>query len=844
MKRLVFLFLLFIGFALSSMAQQTVGGTVVDTEGKPVPGVNIIVKGTSVGTISDIDGKYTIQVPSSDAVLLFRFVGMVTVEKNVKGNSQIDVTMQPTDIGIAEVSILASVAEDRKTPVAVSSIKPLEIEEKLGTQEYPEILKSTPSVYATKQGGGYGDSRINIRGFDSRNVAVMINGVPVNDMENGKVYWSNWAGLSDVTRSMQVQRGFGAAKIAVPSIGGTINIITNTTDAKKGGVIRTAIGNDGYQKLGVSLSTGLTKTGWAASVAFSQTQGDGWVDGTQFKGYSYFMNISKRINDKHTLALSVFGAPQQHNQRSYKQRVKDYKMYPSGIRYNSNWGELNGEILNVKKNVYHKPQAILNHYWTINHDLSLSTSLYASLGRGSGTSTTGTNDGKKKFQDYLYLGQIDLNRIAEENKARGAQGSDAIIARSVNSHEWYGLLSNLRKTFDNLTISGGVDVRYYIGHHYRQLENLLGGAYYNDVNSRGIPTDVNKTSGVSYLGDKIAYNNDGEVAWFGVFGQAEYVYDDLSAFVAASVSHKNYRRIDYFNYLDSDPTQTTAWESYWGFSTKGGVNYNLTDIHNVFANAGYMQRQPTFRDIFLNYKNIVNPDAKNEKILGFELGYGLRADKLTANINGFYTTWKDKSFVKSVYDRGTGQTYFANILGVNAIHMGVELDFVYRPSNRFKFTGMLSVGDYKWANNIEDVKIFNDQQEELDSYTLYLKDVHVGDAAQTTAALGAQYEILKGVKLGLDYNYYANLYAYFDPIKRQDASQGDAWKLPDYGLFDASLVYRFKMAGLNMSLLCKMNNVLNTEYFSDATDDNRHDLNSLVFYGMGRTWSASLKIKF
>ncbi len=832
-------------FTAIGMAQQTVSGKVVDTDGNPIPGVNILVKGTAnAGTISGVSGEYSIQVPSNDAVLIYRFVGMLTKEVNVEGRSTIDVTMEAADIGIAEVSILASVAEDRKTPVAVSSIKPIEIEEKLGSQEYPEILKSTPSVYATKAGGGYGDSRINIRGFDSRNIAVMINGVPVNDMENGKVYWSNWAGLSDVTRSMQVQRGFGAAKIAVPSIGGTINIITNTTDAKKGGVIRTSIGNDGYQKMGISLSTGLTKTGWAASVALSQTQGDGWVEGTQFKGHSYFLNISKRLNDNHTLALSVFGAPQQHNQRSYKQRVKDYKMYTGGIRYNANWGTLNGHILNVKKNVYHKPQAILNHYWTINSDLSLSTSAYASLGRGSGTSTTGTNDGKKKFQNYLYLGQVDLDRIASENIARGSQGSDAIIARSVNSHEWYGILSNLRKTFENITLSGGFDGRYYVGHHYRQVENLLGGLYYNDVNSKGKPTDVNKTSGVSNLGDKIAYYNDGQVAWLGLFGQVEYAYDKLSTFIAASVSRKSYKRIDYFNYADSDPMQTTDWQSYIGFSTKGGINYNLTEIHNVFANAGYMQRQPTFRDIFLNYKNIINPDAKNEKILGFEAGYGLRGSKLTANLNGFYTTWKDKSFVRSVYDRGTGQTYFANILGVNAIHMGIELDFVYRPTDRMKFTGMLSVGDYKWANDIDDVKIFNDQQKEIASYTLHLKDVHVGDAAQTTAAIGAQYELVKGVKLGFDYNYYSNLYAYFDPIKRQDASQGDAWKLPDYGLIDASLIYRFKMAGLDMSLIGKMNNVLNTEYFSDATDDKNHDLNSLVFYGMGRTWSASLKIKF
>lgn len=130
------------------------------------------------------------------------------------------------------VTGIRDVARDRQTPVAVSTIKATEIQEKLGSQEFPEILKSTPSVYTTKQGGGFGDSRINIRGFDQRNTAVMINGMPINDMENGWVYWSNWAGLSDVTSAMQVQRGLGSSKLAISSVGGTINVITKSAGQK------------------------------------------------------------------------------------------------------------------------------------------------------------------------------------------------------------------------------------------------------------------------------------------------------------------------------------------------------------------------------------------------------------------------------------------------------------------------------------------------------------------------------------------------------------------------------------------------------------------------------------
>lgn len=161
-----------------------------------------------------------------------------------------------------DVIITSSVAVSRKTPVAVSTVDPVFIEEKLGTQEFPEVLKSTPGIYATKQGGGFGDSKVNIRGFKTENSAMMINGVPMNDMEWGGIYWSNWAGLSDVTRSMQVQRGLGASKVAAPSVGGSINIVTNTIDANKGGFVSYGMGNDGLNKILFKVSTGLTKSGW------------------------------------------------------------------------------------------------------------------------------------------------------------------------------------------------------------------------------------------------------------------------------------------------------------------------------------------------------------------------------------------------------------------------------------------------------------------------------------------------------------------------------------------------------------------------------------------------------
>ena len=203
--RKLLLFFMSIILTGALFAQGQITGKIVDEEtGEPLPGANALIKGTTMGSITDFDGNFTISnVPTGSQVVIISYVGYATIEKNVNiGDQTVNlgiINLGLDAVGLKEVEVIASVATDRRTPIAVSTIKGQTISQKVGNQEFPEIMRSTPSVYTTKQGGGFGDSRINIRGFDQRNTAVMINGIPVNDMENGWVYWSNWAGLSDVT---------------------------------------------------------------------------------------------------------------------------------------------------------------------------------------------------------------------------------------------------------------------------------------------------------------------------------------------------------------------------------------------------------------------------------------------------------------------------------------------------------------------------------------------------------------------------------------------------------------------------------------------------------------------
>ena len=373
MKRLLLLIAVIATMASQlAYAQNAIdcSGTVVDDKGEPIIGATVQIPGTAVGTATDLDGKFSVKVPGNAKEINVSALGYKAARLKPQRNLG-TIVLAVESTMLQDVVVTQSVAKTRMTPVAISEVNQAQIDVKLGNQEFPEVLKSTPGVWATKDGGGYGDAKINMRGFQSANVAVLINGIPVNDMEWGGVYWSNWAGLSDVTSSMQTQRGLGASLLSAPSVGGTINIITKSLDAKKGGSVWFGMGNDGLTQEGLTVSTGMMDNGWAVTLLGSHRQGDGYVQGTFFEAYNYFINVSKRINDQHQLSLTAFGSPQKHNKRSSQdgltvegwQNVRNYMGDGDArYRYNPTFGyDSNGQVRSSNKNTYHKPQISLSH---------------------------------------------------------------------------------------------------------------------------------------------------------------------------------------------------------------------------------------------------------------------------------------------------------------------------------------------------------------------------------------------------------------------------------------------------------------------------------------------------
>ena len=948
MKRFTYLFtvcLIFIATTLSGQ-EYRIFGNVNDTDiGDGLYGANVILNdGTGIST--DLEGKYSLNVNPGTYSVTVSFVGYESITKNIQiVNKSVRLDFDLSPIMLQEITIVADIAKLRETPVAFSSIKPQKIEEELGQQDIPMLLNNTPGAYATQQGGGDGDARITIRGFSQRNIAIMIDGVPVNDMENGWVYWSNWFGLDNVTRNIQIQRGLASSKLALPSVGGTMNIITKGIDNKKSMSIKQEVGSDMYLRTSLMLNSGTIGNGWGFTVAGSYKQRDGWVDNAWSKAGFYYAKVQKRAGN-HLISFDAMGAPQVHAQRKYKREIDRYsKEYAEslgmntdnyinsigdttprvntdhGIRYNPFWGYVDRwtlsesgdtihggqELLSEKTNYFYKPMFTLRDFWTVNENLYISNIAYLSIGRGGGT---GLNS--QSGVEFDENGQLDFQKIYDRNRVTvwgdylddfpSGYSANNYLRSSKNEHFWYGLISTVNYNItEKLELSSGIDIRSYKGSHYKQIDDMLGASYSIETTS--------KTSTNKFLkeGDITGYHNDGLVNWGGVFSQLKYKNGRSSSFVNVTGSYSGYKRVDYFKKMDlvfedtvmqqavgysfdnlADATghyDTVYYngqaytmnsanarhaESDWfwipGFTIKAGYNFNINEHLNAFTNIGYMSNAPKFNNVY-DYDNNLFEAIENEKVQAVELGMAYFSSSFSAKLNSYYTIWQNKPSSGFSYNYRDPITdivsiYYVNINGMDAVHRGIEFDFIYKFTDKLDFQGLVSIGDWKWASE-DSVKVYDRDQQYVETIFYNAEDLMVGDAAQSQFAASLRYEPIKNLYINTTYRYFMRHYSDFNPLDLdptknpenfdENGNPFQSWELPDYGLLDIHAGYGRKIGKQYYKVSFGILNVLNTLYISDASNNDTYNeyqysdfdaKSAAVFMGMGRRFNASIKVTF
>jgi len=532
-------------FAFAAGAGNLAGKVTNEKNGDPIANANIYIEGTEYGMLTRSNGTFLLRnIPEGTYTVAVSYLGYELMKKEVEIKagltSTVNFLLSVKDIGIPGITVLADRAEET-TPIAYTDVTSEEIAMDLGSRDLPLALKSTPSVYSTDQGGGAGDARVNIRGFNQRNIAVMINGVPINDMENGWVYWSNWDGLADATSSIQVQRGLSVVNLAVPSIGGTMNIITDPTQMTSGVQFKQEYGSGNFRKMTLVGNTGLVDDKYALSFALVRKQGDGVANGAWTDAYAYYLATSYNLNDNNRLEFYAVGAPQRHGQRSYAQNIAafnhkeakklsnfsdsvmtDYldKFPEEGWNYNENWNTVsssyhgmqwwdderheryNNTFLNERENFYHKPQLNLNWFSQLTEKLNLYSTVYYSGGKGGGTGTYGQMGWDYSFPSRVvdWDGTISRNGSADwKYKVYYDDGSSVSQYQAVEDEQSLGILRNsvnrqwtigaivkaeyeLNPMINTLI---GIDWRTAEIDHYREVRDILGGEYFSLYDSEG-----------------------------------------------------------------------------------------------------------------------------------------------------------------------------------------------------------------------------------------------------------------------------------------------------------------------------------------------------------------------
>ena len=889
------LFLALAGNSQAMAANIIIEGRVIDKDTRePLPSATVVVQGTAKGVVTDADGKFRL-VLSDEGSLNLRasYISYrpesLTAQATTQKKNYVEFLMSQDNAMSSQIVVLADRAKERETPVASSKVSKEQIKNQLGSQDIPLVLNTTPSVYSTVQGGGAGDARINVRGFDQRHMGIMINGIPINDMENGWVYWSNWDGLGDITSSIQMQRGLSAVNLAVPAIGGTMNVITDPTSMESGLSLKQEFGNDGFMKTSIIGNTGLIDGKYAFNGAVVKKTGDGTVDHAWTDAWAYNFGAVWNINKENRLEFYALAAPQRHGQNSNKENIAIFdSQYASsldgylpgalasykevGRTYSQNWAPVsssyqglqywNGEThsrydqnyINANENYYNKPLVSLNWYSKLSECLNLLTDIYYSGGTGGGAFVSA---GVKQFNANNVAGtafplpwRYDWNATIAQNQATGE--SKGILYNSVNDQWTVGALSKLNyQATENLKLTAGIDVRKAEIDHFGEVRDLLGGTYYID-------TAINQfqTTNKKYLGDKEGYWYTDNVDWFSTYGQAEYKSGAFTGYGTAGWSTIKY---EYHNHFLKDANGNEVdikADAVTGYQFKGGVNYNLTSELNVFTNLGYVSKVPIMSNVITSGGVVVN-NPQNERFNSYEAGalYTSPGKELKLQGNVYYTLWKNQAQTVNVTnDDGTPGQVFLN--GLNSRYYGAEFEAAWQPSRLFKLDGAASFGNWMYTSDVSGAYLKTPTGTPT-PYNYYINGLKIGDAPQSQFSLAGTIYPVDRLSLQLVWKHDSNYFSSWDPFSRtalENGTRPQSWQIPDYSLFDLHVSYRLPLGTRKseVKLFAHVFNLFNTVYVQDAVDnasyakfDGNHSADDAgVWLGLPRTWNAGVEVTF
>ena len=878
------------------LGQGTVSGTVTDADGNALSGANVVVEGTSSGAAATLSGAYSIDLPNGTYTVTASVVGHNTSSATVKiqnSNESANFTLASSSVALGGVDVLAN-RVDNTDAISYDDYTKADIDFRLGGRGLPKALSTLPSVFV-ENGGGWDDENVYVRGFDDRYTAYLINGVPMNDMENGNLYFSNWTVLADVASVVQIQRGAGAVNLAVPSLGGTVNFISAAPTTEAGVQIKQEVGEYDFSKTAVTVNSGLIMDDKMTVVmaASRRTADRFFATGTYSDAWSYYFNTSYSINDNNRIEMVALGSPQLHGHNFWNNRVSNYSHELArdmgvadedlrteyGVDWNPradeldtpyhgkralaswvpfdgwNWREADphsSTMINERNNYFHKPIVQVNSYNQVRDDMLLSTALYYSGGEGGGSGSAGSlkwkSDGSGRDYDATIL------RNSTENWVDGyGYQSAGVLRGSRNNQYTYGIMSKLDWDLSESTkLTFGLDVRTAEVEHYRQVYDLLGGDVYYNSSNENWTTDQEK---YRTLGDKIQYDNTNTIDWQG--GYTQVSYNDGSgatAFGMFGTTSASYTVQDHFQL--GEPTLEADAETGW--QMKVGGTYPISDTWLLYGNFSTANLTPTLDKLVDDANFIVNTDFENEKATWFDVGARFQAPngQWAGSLNYYSSQWSDRAQSGEVEDLSGNESFFS-IVGLEENHSGLEYSIAYQPIPVLRIDARGHVSDWRFTDNLNYTyyEVSGDPSTST-NFDLYVKDVMVSGAPQEAHNL-----ILTGfwntMKASIEVEHFGKQYprwGYDGAIQdlafllgEGNTFADDAYVTDFSTLFNLKFQYGMNLGGKDVVLNASVHNAGDELYvgdFVDAYDGSGDVANLRVRLGQPRSWVIGFTINY
>ena len=573
------------------------------------------------------------------------------------------------------------------------------------------LLNSSRDVFNSIAAYNFGSLRYRVRGNDSKYSEVMINGISMNDPETGRPVFSNWGGLNDAFRNSVLVEGLGKTDAGFGGLGGLTAYSTRASQYRKQISLSYALSNRSYNHRAMaSIGTGEMGKGWYMMAAASgRYAGKGYTEGTFYQAYSYFLSLEKKINDKHSLDLTVFGAPSQRG-GSAPVVQEAYDLVGSNF-YNPNWGyqtiDANGTqvMRNSRVSTYHQPFANLTWYWTPNKKTNFQTSVYYFAGPGGqtclewGEAPDPRPDYYKNLPSYYMTNahstaeieaqfeawqnrdpkvtQIDWDGLYNANRnhlftvqnANGQEGntitgkfSKYILAERHYDKHQMGSATYFKHEFQpNLIMTGGLALNASRTHYYERVNDLLGGDYYYDINkyAENLETDECQTNllnpnHVAKVGDIISYNYYANRNYGRIWDQIDWLVGNFDLYLGLQAEFTQIWREGLWKsgaFADNSYGKDQM-HNFFDPSVKAGVTYAINGRNHIVANMGYMLQAPQFRDIYVSPRTrhtVVEGDLKSERINAFDLSYLYRSPEFKIRLTGYYYTYQNLIWNRSFY---------------------------------------------------------------------------------------------------------------------------------------------------------------------------------------------------